>query len=375
MKMLAALISTIVLLISHSVVAQDGPELTSYVYIMNADGSDQRPLFPYPIRATGLAISPDGTRIAYSGSGHRGSDIWVSDFEGDNAVNLTNTSGVMEFNPSWSPDGSRIVYGTRDKDFSTEIFVIDTDGSNVMNLTNHPAGDIGPSWSPEGNHIAFSSEREGTGQIFVMNSDGSGIRNKSNDFVENVHYLQPDWSPDSNRIAYVAIFGPERHIYLRNVTGDPPQALATDTTTAEHPSWSPDGTRIAFTSNLVGVRDIFVMNPGGQEVVNLTRGVGINEHPTWTPDGRIVYASRRTSEELEEIDLQFLGPDTVLTILEEGGLSIGPRTGNTPPVRLRRKNASGGIEYIPLSRGEAERLLRQRGDTRVKLDKLYKGEE
>lgn len=365
------LAASIVILVSASVFAQDGPERTSYVYIMNADGSGQRPLFPYPIDATGLALSPDGTQIAYSGSGHRGPDIWLSDFDGSNAVNLTNTSGIMEFSPSWSTDGSRLVFYARDKDFSTEILVIDADGSNRTNLTNHPAGDTGPSWSPRGNYIAFSSDREGSGQVYVMNTDGSGIRNVTNNFVENVHYVQPAWSPDGNRIAYVAIVGRERHIHLRNITGDPPEALITGATNSEHPDWSPDGSQIAFTSNLESVRDIFVMNPGGLEVVNLTRGAGINEHPAWTPDGRIVYVSRRTSDELREIDRQFLGPDTVLTFLEGGGLSIVKRSGDMPPVRLQRKNTAGGFEYVPLNRAEAERILSERGDSRIDLDKLF----
>lgn len=204
-----------------------------------------------------------------------------------------------------------------------------------------------------------------------MNTDGSDLQNVTNDFVENVHYVQPAWSPDGNRIAYVAIVVHERHIYLRNVTGDPPQALVAEAKTAEHPSWSPDGGLIAFTSNLEGIRDIFVMNPGGQDLVNLTRGVGINEYPTWTPDGRIVYASRRTREEVGPIDRGVVGSDTTLTFLDGGGVSILRRSGNMPPVRLERKNAAGQLEYIPLNRTEAEKILRQRGDTRIKLEKLF----
>lgn len=369
MKTLIALLAGIVLFISIPVGAVDGPERTSYVYIMNADGSEQRPLFPYPIDARALDVSPDGTRIAYSTSGHGGFEIWVSDLDGRNAVNLTKSNGISEAGPSWSTDGRRIAFMANTRG-NGDVFIMDADGQNIVNLTNHPASDGGPAWSPDGNRIAFHSDRDGTVQIYLMNTDGSAIQNVTNSAVENVFYIGAAWSPDGNRIAYVEIVGPERHIYLLNITGEPPQALVTDTTTAEHPSWSPDGTRVAFTSNLEGVRDIFVMNPGGQEVVNLTHGVGINEHPTWTPDGRIVYASRRTREEIDVIDRQIVGPDMVLTIFEEGGLTIVRRNGNTPPVRLRRESASGAIEYIPLNRAEAERILRQRGDTRIKLDKL-----
>lgn len=371
MKMLTVfLIGSIVFLGSLPVGAVDGPELTSYVYIMNADGSDQRPLFPYPIDARALDVSPDGTRVAYSTSGRRGFEIWVCDIDGSNSVNLTETDGISELGPSWSPDGTQFSF-TIFSNGRGNVYIMDADGENTLGLTNHPSFNGGAAWSPDGSRLAFTSDRDGTRQIYLMNTDGSDLQNVTNNFVENVHYVQPDWSPDGNRIAYVAIVVHERHIYLRNVTGDPPQALVTNTTTAEHPSWSPDGSLIAFTSNLEGKNDIFVMNPGGQEVVNLTHGVGRNEYPTWTPDGRIIYASRRTLEEVGPIDRQIVGSDTVLTFLEGGGLSILRRSGNMPPVRLQRKNAGGGLEYVPLNRVEAEKILRQRGDTRVKLDKLF----
>lgn len=368
MKMLTVfLIGSIVFLGSLPVGAVDGPELTSYVYIMNADGSDQRPLFPYPIDARALDVSPDGTRVVYSTPGRLGFDIWVCDFDGSNAVNLTESSGISEVGPSWSPDGSRIAF-TSNSEGNTEVFVMDADGQNVSNLTNHPAGDGGPVWSPDGNRFAFSSGREGTLHIYLMNTDGSGIEKVTRNVLENALYSNAAWSPDGNRIAYVTIVGLERHIYLLNVTGEPPHPLVTAPFSAQHPAWSPDGTRIAFSWYREGITDIFVMNPGGQEVVNLTRGVGTNSFPTWTPDGRIVFATVRSPEELEG---HSLGPDMVLTIIEEGGLSFTRRSGNTPPVRLQRTNAAGEVEYIPLNRSEAERLLRQRGDTRVKLDKLF----
>lgn len=368
MKMLIiVLIGSMLLLVSLPVAAQHGPEQIPAVFIMNADGSGQRPLFPYPIDARSLDISPDGVRIAYSTPGRLGFDVWVSDFDGSNPVNLTNTSGISESGPTWSPDGSRIAF-TSNSEGNAEVFVMDADGQNVSNLTNHPAGDGGPVWSPDGNRFAFTSDREGTLHIHLMNTDGSGIEKVTHNILENALYSNAAWSPDGSRIAYVAIVGLERHIYLLNVTGEPPQPLVTAPFSAQHPAWSPDGTRIAFSWYREGITDIFVMNPGGQEVVNLTRGVGTNSFPTWTPDGRIVFATVRSPEELEG---HSLGSDTVLTILEEGGLSFTRRSGNTPPVRLQRTNAAGEIEYIPLNRAEAERILRQRGDTRVKLDKLF----
>lgn len=371
MKMLIVfLIGSIVLLASVPVVAQHGGKVISSVFIMDADGTNQRPLFPYPVSASALDVSPDGTRIAYSRSGRLGLDVWVSDFGGGNAVNLTDSSGISEFGPSWSPDGSRIAFMANPSG-NGDVFIMDADGQNIVNLTNHPASDGGPAWSPDGNRIAFHSNRDGPTQIYLMNADGSGIRNVTNNTSENTFHIEAAWSPDGNRIAFVEVVGLERHIYLINITGEPPQALFTEPSEARHPSWSPDASRIAFSLYREGITDIFLMNPGGEDLLNLTHGVGTNGQPTWTPDGRIVFATTRSPEELEEIDRQFLGPDRVLIILEEGGLSFELRRGNMPPVRLRRTNAAGETEDIPLDRGEAERILRRRGESYVKLDSLF----
>lgn len=357
MKMCTVLIGSIVLLTSLPVAAESGGRHAYAVFIVDADGSNQRPLFPYPIRATGLACSPDGKRIAYSGSGHLGPDIWVSDFDGRNVVNLTGTSGIMEFGPSWSPDGSRIAF-TSSPNGNTDVFVMDADGQNVSNLTNHPASDGGPVWSPDGHRFAFSSDRKGTLQIYLMNTDGSGIQNLTNNVAENTYHGAAAWSPDGNRIAYVENGASGRHIYLINVTGGQPQALVMEGHRAKHPAWSPDGSRIAFSWYRGGHTDIYVINPGGQDLVNLTHGVGSNSHPTWTPDGRIVFATRRS---LRELDGQFLGPDTAITVIKEGGMAITWHDGKTQRFRLRRTNAEGRFVYTPLAPGEGERILRHLG--------------
>ena len=80
--------------------------------------------------------------------------------------NLTNNAAA-DYYPSWSPDGTKIAFGTN-RDGNGEIYVMNADGSNLTNLTNNAADDSNPSWSPDGTKIAFRTTRDGNYEIYVM---------------------------------------------------------------------------------------------------------------------------------------------------------------------------------------------------------------
>jgi uncharacterized repeat protein (TIGR01451 family) len=67
---------------------------------------------------------------------------------------------------------------------------MNADGSDQTNLTQHTGADQGPKWSPDGNKIAFSSWRDGNGEVYVMNADGSAQTNLIQLADEDA---QPSW--------------------------------------------------------------------------------------------------------------------------------------------------------------------------------------
>ena len=113
-------------------------------------------------------LSPDGERLAFTSTRSGFWEIWVSDLDGANAVQLTDMraptgTGV----PHWSPDGSVIAFAS-DAEGQFDIFVVPAAGGKPRNLTAHPAFDHVPAFSRDGKSLYFSSSRSGQFQIWRM---------------------------------------------------------------------------------------------------------------------------------------------------------------------------------------------------------------
>ena len=167
------------------------------IYVMDADGrnlqrltnnpdDDGHPDDRYP------AWSPDGAHIVFSARREEHFkhnldttyEIYVMDADGGNQRRLTNNR-KNDRHPSWSPDGNRIAFSAdRKGDLQNfEIYVMDADGENEQKLTENRVHDRHPSWSPDDKRIVFSSEKDGNWEsleIYVMDADGGNPQNLTN---------------------------------------------------------------------------------------------------------------------------------------------------------------------------------------------------
>src|SRR5437867_688601 len=133
--------------------------------------------------------SPDGTRIAIAGDpvdqSCYGLDLYVVNVDGSGLTRLTN-SVFWEGRPVWSPDGSKIAFmrATRPGDshlemlgpqagtvYAWDIYVINADGTGETRLTDWKGYDGEPVWSPDGTMIAFGSDRDANAQDIADNLD------------------------------------------------------------------------------------------------------------------------------------------------------------------------------------------------------------
>jgi tricorn protease len=151
------------------------------------------------------AISPTGIRAAFEAHG----EILTVPVKLGPTRNITNTPGVMERSPAWSPDGQSIAYFS-DESGSYALHVAAQTGAaqtgaaavRKFPLAPEPAYYFAPKWSPDSKHIAFHDNRLNvylldtvTGKLSVINDKNvyGGFSDASYDFA---------WSPDSKWIAY-----------------------------------------------------------------------------------------------------------------------------------------------------------------------------
>jgi Tol biopolymer transport system component len=178
------------------------------LWVMNADGSDQRLL--RPTRTDGWDLqghadwSPNGREIVMFGGPKQNTQLFVTDDEGRNLRAVTKRAG-MSLDPSWSPDGQTLAFvgcaGSICFEKDYEVFTIAASGGDAKQLTSNGIRDHDPYFSPDGRRIAWIAETEpnaykpgvGVWNIFVMNRDGTDQRNLTNDReISSV----PRWSAD-----------------------------------------------------------------------------------------------------------------------------------------------------------------------------------
>lgn len=201
--------------------------------------------------------------------------------------------------PTWSPDGSRVLYETSVSG-NWEIYIVDlngisNNGGNVIRLTHNTALDRMPSWSPDGQFIAFISDRDGDFEVFTMRPDGTEQTQLTHNYLPEIH---PYWTPDSQRILYNSRLGDQRiyDIWIMNRDGSEPTIVLQDGELNSYAQMSPDGARIVFDKwldNNENNGEICVLEIESGELRRLTHNEDVYDgYPTWTPDGeRIIYAS------------------------------------------------------------------------------------
>jgi Tol biopolymer transport system component len=244
------------------------------LFTIKPDGSGTRQITRLPDSdATAAAWSPNGQRIAFArdyaaGTSQEHLDIVVinADGSGSHAFGLHGLNGE----PSWSPDGRHLVWGT-----SRGLSIANSDGSKLRQI--RLAGFEGsPVFSPDGKRIAFRRNEQRGESISIVNTDGSGLR-RVRTFAGGLGD-KIDWSADGSRIAYDSpSFGPPKssNIFTMRIDGSGARQLthaAGGKVNYGIDSWSPDGQKIAFVSNVSGSYAIYTMNVNGTGSTRLTHG-------------------------------------------------------------------------------------------------------
>jgi Tol biopolymer transport system component len=165
------------------------------IYVVNSDGSDLTRLTSGVGNNVYPAFSPNGHKIAFTSNRTGTSQVWLMNADGSNQRQLTFDSQPKDQVPDWSPNGSKIAYladthGIADMGNSWgDIWVMNANGSHQHQIT-HDATDYGTAWSPDGTRIATLDFPTRT--IYTLNA-----RNGSDRQAVHPGGLQfvPGWQP------------------------------------------------------------------------------------------------------------------------------------------------------------------------------------
>lgn len=244
------------------------------VYLLAPDGSSQvnltgedKAYVTYSAQA-----SPDGRRIAYQRSGGSYDDIWVMDSDGSDKHPLTTAAQRGGGTPTWSPDGSRIVFVRNggDGDAGADIWTMAADGSDQTLFADEGGwGLSAPEWSPDGTTIAYVQSDQAAGsRIWTKSSDG-GLATARTAFNDRVR--APSWSPDGSRILFWHDAGNVEGLYTMTPTGgDLTLVRSLPGADAGSYAWSPEGDRIAFGARTAGEMEVWVMDADGTDAQQVT---------------------------------------------------------------------------------------------------------
>ena len=142
------------------------------IYLMNADGSEQRRLTSAPGYDGGPFFSPDGQRIVWRHFDESGmiADVWTMKTDGTDKRRLTDFK-CMSWAPYYHPSGQYLIFTSNKLGFDNfELFLVDVNGEREPVRVSFTAGFDGlPVFSPEGKRLAWTSGRtaDGKSQIFL----------------------------------------------------------------------------------------------------------------------------------------------------------------------------------------------------------------
>lgn len=174
---------------------------------MNVDGSGEFRLTDNPASDVNPAWSPDGTRIVFASyrdapaDKPAANDLYLMQADGAQVTRLTNDL-ARNGGPKWSPDGSRIAFdffdgeGVVDGDVAGgDVYLINADGSGQQRLTDDTTGGRQPSWSADGTRIVFASARNdaATFDLFTVGADGANVTQLTTSVANDA---EPAYAPD-----------------------------------------------------------------------------------------------------------------------------------------------------------------------------------
>ena len=214
----------------------------------------------------------------------------VSDIDGANAKPiLTSSQPIMS--PSWSPDGTKIVYVSFEH-YLPQIYISDVITGDRSLVTSFSGINGAPTFSPDGQSLAVALSKGGNNpNIYTINIASKKLHKITNNWAINT---EPSWAPDGKSLIFTSDRGGSPQIYQVNLQDKLTQRLTYDGKYNATASYTADGSEIILLHQLDGNFNIAVMDLKTGTIKDLTHS-GKNQSPSVAPNGKmVVFASEHS---------------------------------------------------------------------------------
>jgi Tol biopolymer transport system component len=280
--------------------------------------------------------SPDGSRIVYSRYTSKRTAEPVKLFSRSSKYELYGTAAL----PAYGPSGDRFAVTMIGAEGTKLVLV--NDGKPGQTILERKDLILAPSWSPDERQLLFgtgaftafldfdaggkkpSDRVNGGAQVAMVNDDGSGFHLITSGPNNNAF---PSYAPDGKHVVYRTA-GPEGDgLRIMNLE-DHSIAKLTDAYD-NFPQWSPRGDVIAFVRQTGGNFEVFTIHPDGTGLKQLTDIHGNEAHLGWSPDGqRIVFTSSRMGFKDEALYQGNPQPYGEIFVMRKDGTDVEQLTDN-----------------------------------------------
>ena len=244
-------------------------------------------------------------------------------------------------NPDISPNGARAVFEARG-----EIVTVPAEKGDPRNLTNTPGvNERDPAWSPDGKTIAYLSDESGEYALHLRAQNGMGEVRKIALGDKPVFYFSPSWSPDSKKIAYI-----DNHlgVWYIDLEAKKPVLVDTDYRASGHdifPAWSPDSKWLGYSKELKShMRAIYLYSLATAKSTQVTDGMSEAKSPVFDKDGKYLYftASTDSGASMQPDITSFSHPVTrsvyLMVLSKDQASPLAPESDDEKPAADKKKD-------------------------------------
>ena len=282
------------------------------IYFLS-DRNGRMTLFSYDLKSKAVTelIKNTGKDISWASAGPGGivyeqfGQIYIYDIASGktNHVPIEIEADLAEVRPHFqnaareirnakiSPSGVRAVFEAHG-----EILTAPAEKGDIRNLTNSPGVmDRTPAWSPDGKSIAYFSDESGEYALHIKPQNGEGDAHKIALAGKSAFYFDPRWSPDSKRVAFT---DNELNLWDVDVAAGKLTKIDSDYSyeIGREFAWSPDSKWMAYVKQLpnhLHAVEIYAVNDG--KSTQVTDGMSDARFPAFDKDGQSLYFTASTN--------------------------------------------------------------------------------